>query len=1526
MATATIFDDLVSTDRKGEGASTIFDDLVSTDRKGEGASTIFDDLGYTPEPEPNYLKVPLKETQYSKQGFISGYDDPIESYLPPKPPEGPRFRGAGASASWVEDQDRDIFEHPLKASAESIKEQYKSSAKLFKDNIGKAFGPPGPVPSKDEARVKALMGALGVIISPLAPAFGFAENLSRNGALTYLMTKEPEAYNAMIERGWVDPVKGIVNMENIGVLTGENRPTTGNPVIDIISDVGIGLIPIGGGAGVASRAGRVGRIADVTQDVRKAVGITDDIPRAIEAVTTAAKDTKSLFRTSAGTISEAPRPTIKPKTVFDDIKIEGPKRPRQEPSFAKPEVDISIAPKSKGTAGSYVSSRKPPEIPPDTTLPGRAGKRAKAKKAPEGSALAEAEKLTQVEIKKPELLARIKKTKTKIQSQLVSEFTPVRNLERDVMDVAGKPVPVTDMARKFEQVAGAKGMVEADVIQFKKVVVDPIRDIADDFNTFLFLRRTESRLKNNPKVKKVGDWTVEKSQTALKELEGKIGPENMARLDEAGKAFQVEMDKALRLQVESGRMTEEVYEKIKASNDFYARFKVMKYMEGVDTGAPGTGRNIANTQDLTKAITGIDEADLAIGNILQASAEQIARSRILAQKNLKMLELDKLIDIDKTGSLMSRARPTRYFKDDPDTAAEILSQLALQQTSHKPQLLEQSLVKVGQAIQYAEEVGLKVKRFRMPSALGRATLGGIKKLGGKVDLKAFTSDVIAHELGHAFDVTIGSKLKNVFGAVRDVDIRLSSAVNKRRVYQKELTAIQDYRGMGGSEKYKSKAVERFAEFIDQYIHDPKMAKKLAPNWTAHFEAEILPKQRIKELVEKLGKFFHKVDKLPNIMTPLTELDDANYLVTAIRKAFPKRSAPPRVIFGTKPKPGNEIVNYFKDGKETAMEVSKEAAKAIEGLTVAETTQMMKVMAAGKVPLQWGATSANAAFQVVNLLFADLSRAALISWYGLKGVKDLYKFPADWIYSFFTSIKGNFGKPNNLYMDFLKSGAANSTIQRSLTPSAFKVTLGLPEKLSAKGVASIPKKYVLDNVAKFGNAIEETSKVLGLKRGMRLEKISSMSPDDALEAMQKIVAEVRNYSGSPDFLRRGSQTQKLNLLFMFFNARVQGAVADITRLAGKTGKKEARSAWTRLGIGVGLPATFISILNHSGPFKEFYDTVPQWEKENYFILPVGVMTGQTFINRDGIAVPEYYRVPKREIVKIFGNFIDSAVEFVADANPKAFIRFALDFIENMSPVNIEGDTAQERLESVVSSTNPVLKAPVELATGRDTFRHYNVTPQYMERAESQEQYRETTSAPYVWAGNTELAKALGFSPIEIEQLTRGLTAGGISQFTNRKPQIGRSAVSVNPLTKRFFGSGSTEDREAEKILTAEEQKEANEQVRHRREALELMREWKEAGLSESEMNKKIAVLRKSDKRLAEKARDLATEYQKQITYHDKRIKQLGIKSGARANYIVQILRGLSGPKERDEYIKSLREKKILTKDVYAQARRSAPEMF
>lgn len=722
-------------------------------------------------------------------------------------------------------------------------------------------------------------------------------------------------------------------------------------------------------------------------------------------------------------------------------------------------------------------------------------------------------------------------------AQVVAEFSPLGSAEKAIYRAAQQAAPGLGLDKKFEIVAGAPGKAEADLYDFKAGVTDAAGKNLDRLEEYMLLRRIESRLLTDPETKRVADWKIDQARAGLVALRSEIGVDRFTKIEKiASEAYQRVMDLSLRLQVDSGRMAQEVYDRIKKENPFYAPFGVLRHLGEFDA-VTGSGRRIATTQDLTKAIRGIDDPDFALVSLLDRSAEQIVKSRVLAEKNLAMLSLAELAAVDKKGILVRKVSP-----------------------------------------------------------------------------------------------------------------------------------------------------------------------------------------------------------------------------------------------GTRPRPHYKEVRYFDKGVESALEVHPELARAVQGLTRGEAELVDKIAAAGATALRAGATTFNVGFQMVNMPFADLPELALLSKYGIRNPLDLVRFPFDVGHALYSSVRGNFGKPNDLYMRFLRSGAANSTISRVLRPGAWAGPTG-PR---ARRLAST----VLDTASKITSSLEETTKVAGYLRGERIEGLARLSGEAKARKLEEIASEVRNYAGSPDFARRGEMRQ-LNLMFMFFNARLQGVSRDLAVLAGPKGGARMAAAWARLAVAVGLPAIFAWFLNRAPENKDDYDERDEWERENYFLIPMygGDGKPQYVVNEDGERVRDYRRVPKREVVKLYANTIEAGLDYLQKEDSKAIVRLPEQIFENLSPVGIQGEDLTERMESVVSSLNPILRAPIEFATGRKTFQHAPTVPESLKRMAPEEQYYAgVTQDAFVWLG-----KKLKVSPLKLEQLAYGVTGGGLTQFTPRAPAAGRPKWSTLPGAQRFFGA-------------------------------------------------------------------------------------------------------------------------------------------
>jgi predicted RNA-binding protein YlxR (DUF448 family) len=70
-------------------------------------------------------------------------------------------------------------------------------------------------------------------------------------------------------------------------------------------------------------------------------------------------------------------------------------------------------------------------------------------------------------------------------------------------------------------------------------------------------------------------------------------------------------------------------------------------------------------------------------------------------------------------------------------------------------------------------------------------------------------------------------------------------------------------------------------------------------------------------------------------------------------------------------------------------------------------------------------------------------------------------------------------------------------------------------------------------------------------------------------------------------------------------------------------------------------------------------------------------------------------------------------------------------------------------------------------------------------------------------------------------------------------------------------------------------------------------------------------------LYKKLKTLADEARLERSYTEKRIAELTVQDGARARYVGEQLKKLKTAEEKNAYVKDLKQKKILTDEVFKQ---------
>lgn len=607
-----------------------------------------------------------------------------------------------------------------------------------------------------------------------------------------------------------------------------------------------------------------------------------------------------------------------------------------------------------------------------------------------------------------------------------------------------------------------------------------------------------------------------------------------------------------------------------------------------------------------------------------------------------------------------------------------------------------------------------------------------------------------------------------------------------------------------------------------------------------------------------------------------------------------------------PAKGKETVTVLEDGEPVQYEVDPNVATAFKTHNDEVGKMMRNVLRVSSPLFRAGATSANLVFQGVNLGLADQPRLALMSKLGPNSWRDIYRYPIDFIQAAMSAAYGNRlvegAPPDKLYRDFLESGAAGATMQSQFTPDA--LTYREPTSLTAMlGKA----RNVLDNPARMANAIEETTKIMGIKRAMRMT--GARSGTDLAKRFPQMVTEVRRFSGSPDFGRSGSVTDAygLNLLFMFSNPRIQGAVSDIGRLAGRDGAGVAAKTWAKIATTVG-PATLAAWLyiHRNKDYEKDYNLLSDQEKKNYFMIP----KNQFIINSKGERVRDWWRIPKRETTKLIANTIEAGLEWWKNKDPKGLRKWGEGIIEDISPLNIGGGTLGERGQSIVSSMNPIVKTPAEVLFNINTYTHQPLIsdPRMLAIEEKfpEQQFRQNTPEFFkkwaVWM--PDWTPPFMRSPVKLQNMTQNLTASLITQYLPTEPVEGRTtALELNRFMKRFQTSGFIETPDFRDKIKSLQADQALESLQRERTAEDIIKRNK------ADLNAAVIEARRTrDKNLAVRVKEMVRMQRAGVTSNDKQLLNLAPRQRAQmiAEQVADMDKENSG-----KYLQTLRRGRIMS---------------
>ena len=416
-----------------------------------------------------------------------------------------------------------------------------------------------------------------------------------------------------------------------------------------------------------------------------------------------------------------------------------------------------------------------------------------------------------------------------------------------------------------------------------------------------------------------------------------------------------------------------------------------------------------------------------------------------------------------------------------------------------------------------------------------------------------------------------------------------------------------------------------------------------------------------------------------------------------------------------PKTSRGSISYMEGGVRHSVVVPKwlEAeAKLLGQMGFGDLERLGMVLNAAS---RFGMTTANLAFFIPNMAVDTLT--AMLT-YGVG--------PARIVKRLLLNLK-----------DIIREDKVLSEIRRS-GGEVFGFWGKTPEKLAdearKKGMLVLQNKWdwkrimaaPFEAITKIGHAVEMTPRSaiyeLQLARGALLD--------------QAILAARR---GTIDFQRSGTAIRQANALFLYLNAGVQGtmipfrALRDFPRAriftTGYLGATLGTYAWNR-------------------QFPE-YEDIPDHYKYGGF----PVMLPSEEYDRRGNKVPHFILVvPNLREWAFFSGPIIYALRKLDKQAPDDVGQFLEAWLPPLNPVSqIVG-------QGGLPVPTQVAQVLTELSMNRDTFRSRDIVPEELINLPPAEQYNEWTTLTA-----RKVGEALGFSPMKIDFLSRGIFGGLGSQF-------------------------------------------------------------------------------------------------------------------------------------------------------------------
>jgi hypothetical protein len=446
---------------------------------------------------------------------------------------------------------------------------------------------------------------------------------------------------------------------------------------------------------------------------------------------------------------------------------------------------------------------------------------------------------------------------------------------------------------------------------------------------------------------------------------------------------------------------------------------------------------------------------------------------------------------------------------------------------------------------------------------------------------------------------------------------------------------------------------------------------------------------------------------------------------------------------------DEQFHVMIDGQKRTFQVPKEIGAAMKHMDKQSIGFVMEIARWDLKLLRSGATALNVAFAVPNFA-RDQQHAMRNSRYSyspLDGLKGMFHF-----------MKHEFGFKDDLYREFLASGAANGGYYSSVK----KPSASLSQMRGGAGQVAL---RVLKSPFEFIQAMEQGTRVGVYERA---RKSGATTRDAAYDARNATV----------DFSKSGEKMRHANMVIPFVNARWQGTINTLDAFKRDPKKAALVTAFTTVAMGLSAYA-----MNQK--YRDVLDDISDQDRQSNFILILGPEKDKkgNYTN--------VFKLPKTEVDQVIWNNIENFLEFSRGKDPQSWKKMLVESANALSPISFVDPKGNfDPTMALGQVVPPGVKAGIEYGQNRNLYTGRDiVTDPKQKQASAKEQYDETTPEIYraIGAGAEKLGIDGGFSPKRLETAVH-------TQFGGFGEQVGRVASGLMKGDVKGAASGYSDSVE------------------------------------------------------------------------------------------------------------------------------------